>query len=269
MSDHITLRGYAVPFGRRVLLAATGNYERFDRHAFDGFLARRPAVAVQWADHSNDAPRLGSTTSGTAGLFADSYGLGFWVRLDMRSRNGRLSDHWSRIRQITQRGNAADRCSIGGLHIDREVIEKHLGNLCRSVMSARIDHITITADAAYRDLTGVWPDHCDIADAPWRIQTMAQTWQAGHAAWNARPKLLLSTRAVAKVVSPRRGGGMNLLAFAALKPRHAHYATVRKLYARAVMNRRPEGGVILAHAAFTAEAGFDGNWDRLFDDARG
>src|SRR5262245_4631435 len=108
----IRLRGYAVTFGQSVLLAQTATYERFDPRAFDALLARPTArIDIRWREHDSEAPKLASTRDGTAGLFADDYGLGFWCRLENSSTN------WGRVGSITARREPCDRCSIGGLSV--------------------------------------------------------------------------------------------------------------------------------------------------------
>jgi phage head maturation protease len=186
----IVLRGYALPFAQSTLLAGSCTYERFAATAFDRLLNRASPVAIRWGSHNEDAPVLARTSDGTAGLFADEFGLGFWARVD-------VDRHWPKVREITQRVNPVDRCSVGGLVIVASDQDRCLGAPRETVSQAHIDHIAIVDYSAAYKSTGVWPASHDLEMAPLRVQEMAARWSHGHAQWQRRANLIARAERIA------------------------------------------------------------------------
>ena len=217
-------------------------------------LARGDSVPLLFGSHEPSAPVIASRVS----LHADNYGLGFSAMMDVR---GYDNPNWGRLRAMVSRYGASDQCSVL-LRIER----KRPGAISWSdlpsqiVTRASIDHITITASAAYGDMTGVWRGDCDLFAAPNRLQNLAALWADGRAAWNARPKVVAAKvpQIAAASRSPHRP--INMKVAAMLRPRLAHYAAVRAAFAAKMRAGELKGGVIFAHAAFTPEGGFDGDW---------
>ena len=115
---------------------------------------------------------LRTLRDGTAGIFADAYGLGFWAEVAVPA-------NWGRLQAMTTRKEPTDQCSVGGLRIDESRADHYLGGRRTTVTAARIDHICITSRAAYGATTGVWPADHDLSQAPWRIQQMSRHWGVG------------------------------------------------------------------------------------------
>src|SRR5215211_1653359 len=201
----IVLRGYALTY-RQTAHIGGGALEQFAPSAFAEMLARPRAIDLRWETHSDDAPRLASSTAGSLSFFEDEYGLGFLAKLSMK-------DHWnwSYIRSITQKTKPTSLVSVGGLVIKSSRREMLQLGTTEVITSATIDHITICNDAAYR-WTAVWPAHLPLDDAPWKIQQLATRWTAGQAAWDrkltARRKVEASLRPIGKTV----GGHMVMVA---------------------------------------------------------
>jgi hypothetical protein len=247
MNDFVQIRGYAIPFERTRFIATEGVVEVIDPHAFDDMLSRPLVVPVLWDSHGADAPIFANAAT----MFADDYGLGFAAMVDLRSQEGRLSPNWSRLRSMTSRNDPCDQCSVN-LRIEKIERGRYGDDKLQRVVRASIDHIAITRNAAYGTMTGAWPTHVSISDAPWRIQGMAARWNGGRAAPKPRAKSAVSPPAA-------------LAAY--MEPRRAHYRRVRESFALA-MSSGKINGVALAHAAFTKAAGFDGNWRALAARAR-
>jgi len=194
----ITLRGYAVPYGQTAHIGG-GKLEQFAPGTFAQMLERPRALDLRWDAHTDDAPRLASTTSGSLSFFEDDYGLGFPAKLSTKD-----SRNWSRLRSITQKTKPTSLVSIGGLAIKasrREVLQ--LGTT-EIITSATITHATLCNDGAYRG-TAVWPTHLPLDDAPLKIQQLDARWTAGRAAWDrklaARRRLEASLRPIGRTVS--------------------------------------------------------------------
>ncbi len=162
----------------RVALA-DGTVEAIGRNAFAAMLASGTAsLPVRWQSHERGAEIIGRTSQ----LFADSYGLGFEVVVDMGSRDHRPSPHWSKVRAMMAKRSPSDSSVNRWIRNSGARAAKLNGIDCDRVTKATIDHVTITATAAYRHLTGAWIAECDLSAAPWRLQVMAAQWDAGHSA---------------------------------------------------------------------------------------
>ncbi len=180
MSSRVRICGYAAPFDQ--IGVFEGLLEVIDRHAFDGMLAARSAkLPVLWNTHDVGA----SPVATTADLFVDDFGLGFSFNLDFKSHNFRASDNHWRLASIVSKADAYDQCSVGDLEIETQCTERHLLGTARRITKATIGHIAIvrSGTAAYKNCTGVWPTHCALNLAPYRIQQMAAQWEIGHNAW--------------------------------------------------------------------------------------
>jgi hypothetical protein len=207
------LRGYAVPFDQTICLRDRGTFEQFHRRAFDAMLGRPFAhVDIRWGGHDEWAPVIASTRDGTAGFFADKYGLGFWCRLEA-NRTG-----WSVVGSITRRRAPCDQCSIGGLIVIDRDRDRYLGATRETIRAARINHIALCGDAAYRQGTGVWPTHLDLADAPWRIQSMAESWSHGRRQFlnfkAKRAELIASAQRIVRGAGEGPGGDLSAIQLA-------------------------------------------------------
>lgn len=172
----IPIRGYAIPFDRTMSIVGEG-VEVVDRKAFDAMLApKNSRVPLRWLEHDDDALQVASDVNS---LFADDYGLGFSAVIDVRSKAGQLSANWSVLSAMTRSAKPLDQCSVGGLEIGESRADKIHGIACRRIIKAKISHITICDNAAYRQFTAVWRADVDLSAAPWRIQEMAVRWKNG------------------------------------------------------------------------------------------
>jgi phage head maturation protease len=172
MNDQsIEIRGYAIPFSQTRYIAAAGAVELIEPGAFDRTLCATTTVPLLC--HSHDAPAIAM-----ARLHADEYGLAFSALLDAR-RN------WAALVAMTRCIAPLDQVSVD-LIIEDKIVGRYGTNRLHRVTRAAAAHICITDAAAYGTATGVWPMHCDLADAPWRVRQMAADWERGCAMWNAR-----------------------------------------------------------------------------------
>jgi len=197
MSEAITLRGYAVPFGQTAHVG-DGKLEQFAPSAFAEMLARPKIIDLRWDSHEDDAPRLVATAGGGLSLFADEYGLGFLATLSMT----RISI--GRLQAMMQRKDPKSFCSIGGLKIKASHQEKVLIGTAEVVTSATIDHVTICAKPSYRG-TGVWLDHVPLDQAPLRIQELdnqwAEGWRASQRKQAAEARMVAQLRPIGRTVT--------------------------------------------------------------------
>jgi hypothetical protein len=58
VSDFITIRGYAAPYGRTILYG--DDYQRIAPGAFAAMVEHPPDIKIQWGSHSDDAEVLAS-----------------------------------------------------------------------------------------------------------------------------------------------------------------------------------------------------------------
>ncbi len=210
MTDFVAIRGYAIPFNRTIYIEEVG-VELIDRNAFRDMLRarRRYPVAIRWFDHDVDAYQI----AGSAQLFDDGHGLGFSCTVDMRAPyHGGRSSNWAVIASMTRSVNPVDQCSVGDFMIDEAVSDTVGGIACRRVLKATISHITITDHAAYRQYTGVWPSHCDLDRAPYRIQEMSARWEIGkqlHALRSKRDGLISAAETIVNGKGLGPGGDLS------------------------------------------------------------
>lgn len=177
MTQFATIRGYAIPFDRTMHIAGEG-VEAVDRKAFDAMLAQTNLrVSIRWLSHDAGSQQVASNVR----LFADDYGVGFSATIDVRSTRGRLSPNWAVLASMTRAANPTDQCSVGALEIAETTRDTICGIGCNRIVKAKFGHITICANAVYRDFTAVWRADVDLSAAPWRIQQMAARWDAGNA----------------------------------------------------------------------------------------
>lgn len=202
------------------MLGGFDRWTEFAASAFDRMLSRGDApVDIRFGSH--DAPRLASTANGTAGLFVDNFGLGFWARVDASGWRGR-----DVLRSMTRPDSPLNQCS-GNFIIRKTRAGADYAQLPSAVVTeAEIDHIAIVDRGVYGTGTGAWPaDWLD--DAPWRIRDLAQKWADGAARWDA--KIAAATRAARPANSPRSAAVMtaaNRAAWAALQRSPHRFASL-------------------------------------------
>jgi hypothetical protein len=252
MNDFVQIRGYAAPYNRTIMYGE--NWQRIAPGAFTAMLRQLPDIKLQWGSHEPDAECLASVKSGGVEFFEDDFGLGFSFVLNLMKHRGQVA-------AITRRDRPADQCSVNMI-VTNATDETIFGSgHCNVIRAATIDHVAVgLTNAAYRD-TGVWPTHCALDEAPWRIRELAARWREGRAASVVRPlqQVVRSSQALLPAA---------LAAFMA--PRLKHYACVRREWASAFTKGKGVAlhGAPMAHAAFSRAAGFTGDLKALIRSAR-
>jgi hypothetical protein len=164
MSDTITIRGLAVPYGE----VSIDNRMRVERGAFRKMLAGSlPHIDLRWADHDDTANIIADTESDAITFFDAPFGLCFEAVVPRHNL--------AFLPCITRAVNPADRCSVNML-VDEDVT---LDDGIQRIKVASIDHVALgltKGNAAFAG-TAVWlPAFLGSEFVPERIQDVAERW---------------------------------------------------------------------------------------------
>jgi hypothetical protein len=224
-----------------------GRLERFAPWSFKP----REHIALRWGSHHRADALAGNVVEWRQtdrGLFAR-------CRID-------LPRH--RIEDMIRRVNPADRLSVGCDDGAEEHVQYDADG--RIITRYTVDHFAVglTADGAAHPQTAVWPVELLSNKAPSRIRdaaaSFAREWQSADRVAN----FVTEARARKKAKPPTSKADRLAVALA---PRLARYREVREAFAVDMMQGRTRG-IILGHAAFTRQAGFDGDFTKLCREVR-
>ncbi len=248
MMSEVHVRGYAMVYEAAERVGA--GLECFARGAFSSTLrAPYTAAGIYLTLDRHDASPMRVPLT----LFSDSYGLGFGAV---------LSDGvWRHVGAAVVAGYG---CSVQFDALEAMKAELEDGTPCARVLRARLAHITLTDQPFYRN-TAVWlaPTSLIAGDRlPPRLAALNARWERGLATWDlvegfrrsgqarrdqaSRDSRVADTACpwpVARAISPD----------AYLAGRAPAYREMRRAAELAACRGE---GLVMAHAAFTARAGW-------------